>query len=75
MKSTWPKPDLSDKLKVQLDKDNNDDPFAVAVCKINNTKGKSAAREVVGHFPREISRDVHFIIKLGGKVVVSVQCS
>ena len=71
MKSTWPKPDLSDKLKVQLDKDNNDDPFVVAVFKINNTKGKSASREVVGHCPREISRHVHFI-KLGGKVVVSV---
>ena len=68
MKSTWPKPDLSDKLKVQLDKDNNDDPLAVAVIKIKNTKGKSAAGEVAGHFLREISRHVHFFIKLGGKV-------
>lgn len=43
---------------------NEEDPFSVALY--------SAANQVVGHMPREISRCMHYFLKRDGKLKISV---
>ena len=64
--STWRSPSLSDKLSLLPQPHNPEDKHAVAVVKGDD-------QIVVGHLPREISRQCFWFLKLGGWTTVKLQ--
>ena len=47
-------------IEVYDEENNEGDPFTIAVIKIADTKDRTAASEMLGHFPSKIRRHVHF---------------